>query len=216
MDTVHVLNCTAGGVKVLFPEKEIFMRKSSFINTGGNGVEIVSTEWNVTLDRVASLNNKHGVTFNELDKNSMQIQSLSYGQIMLCSLGPTVNFTRGCSLFLYFYVPRIKLPNPSVTCQKVIQAARYEAFFVKLVVLQKSQVIAIYDPFGTEKIWSPYRAELERLTTGVFLPWNSATIKLIGSYDGGVLLLVKRIKMQGKESILSKSMSQRGKYPFSQ
>lgn len=216
MDTVHVLNCTAGGVKVLFPEKGIFMRKSSFINTGGNGVEIVSTEWNVTLDRVVSLNNKHGVTFNELGKNSMQIQSLSYGQIMLCSLGPTVNFTRGCSLFLYFYVPRIKLPNPSVTCHKVIQAARYEAFFVKLVVLQKSQVIAIFDPFGTEKIWSSYRAELKRLKTGVFLPWNSVTIKLIGSHDGGVLLLVKRIKMQGKESILSKSMSQRAKYPFSQ
>ncbi|KAL9982165.1 hypothetical protein ACROYT_G010976 [Oculina patagonica] len=193
MNTVSVINCTAGGLKVLFPEKDISLRKGAFINTGGNGIEVVSTEWNVTIDRVSLINNKHGVTFNEPDENS--IQSLSYGQIMLCAPGPRVNFTNGY-LFLYFLVPHIEYSNPSVRCHKVIQAGRDEALSFKLLVLQKSQHVKIYDPFGREILRSYYTDELKRLKQGVLLPWNRATIYLTGNYDGKILLHVKRIGMR--------------------
>ncbi len=195
MNAVSVINCTAGGLKVLFPEKDISLRKGSFINTGGNGIEVVSTEWNVTIDRVSLINNKHGVTFHEPDDNS--IQSLSYGQIMLCAPGPRVNFTNG-DLFLYFFVPHIEYSNPSVRCHKVIQAGRDEALFFKLLVLQKSQHVIIYDPFGREILRSYYTDELKRLKKGVLLPWNRATIYPTGNYDGKILLHVKRIGIRGK------------------
>lgn len=195
MISVSVINCTAGGLKVLFPEKDIYLRKGSFINTGGNAIEIVSTEWNVTIDRVSLKSNKHGVTFNEPDEKS--IQSLSYGQIMLCAPGPRVNFTKG-DLFLYFFVPHIEYSNPSVGCHKVIQTGRYEALFFKLLVLQKSQVVRISDPFGREVIRTYSRDELKRLKQGVLLPWNLAKIYMTGSYDGKILLQVKRIGMKGK------------------
>lgn len=195
MNSVSVINCTAGGLKVLFPERDVYVRKGSFINTGGNGIEIVSTEWNVTIDRVNSINNKHGVTFNEPGENSMQ--GLSYGQIMLCTPGPRVNFTKG-DLFLYFHVPHIEYSNPSVICHKVIQAGRYEALSFKLLVLQKSQFISIYDPFGREIIRSYNMDQLKLLKQGVLLPWNRATVRLSGNYDGKVMLQVKRIGMKGK------------------
>ena len=195
MNYVHVVNCSSGGLNVLFPEKELSVDKSSFINTGGNGTEIISAKWNVTLNSIKSISNKHGVTFSDAYEKSLQ--GLSYGQIMLCAEQSVVNLTRD-ELFLYFKVPYIDSTNPTISCHKVIQTGKDYALLLKLLVQQKNLYVTIYDPLRREIIRSYYREERRRLTEKVILPWNHATVALSGQYDGEVLLQVTRVRINGK------------------
>ena len=199
MNSVHVLNCTSGGLKVLFPENETKVEKSSFVNTGRNGMEILAAEHIVTLACVKSINNRHGVTFHNPDDTNMQ--GIWYGQIMLCALGSVINFTRD-ELFLYFKGPPISNSNPTISCQKVIQAGSGYSLSFKLLVLQKNQVIRLYDPFGRVIIRSYTQEERRRLKDQVVFPWDRATVLLSGHYDGDVLLRVKRVRMKGQYTVM--------------
>lgn len=196
---VNVLNCTFGGLKVIFPEGEVYVNNSSFVNAEGNGTELLGAKRNVTLRGVKSINNKHGVTFNDPDENNLK--GLSYGQIMLCARGSLVNFTKD-ELFLYFKVPHIAEANPTISCQKVIRVESDRALSFKLLDLQKHQVVRIYDPDGREIIRSYDREERQRLQTQVIFPWDHATVLLSGHYDGDVLLQVKQVRRKGKPTAL--------------
>ena len=194
MNSVNVLNCTSGGLKVLFPENQTKVEKSSFVNTGRDGIEILAAKHIVTLGSIKSSNNKHGVTFHNPDETNMQ--GIWYGQIMLCALGSVINFTRD-ELFLYFKGPPISKVNPTVSCQKVIQAGSGYSLSFKLLSLKKYQVIRLFDPFGRVIVESYNQEERRRLKDQVVFPWDRATVLLSGHYDGDVLLRVKRVRMKG-------------------
>lgn len=199
MNSVHVLNCTSGGLKVLFPENETKVEKSSFVNSERNGMEILAAEHTFTLASVRSINNKHGVTFHNPDDTNMR--GIWYGQIMLCALGSVINFTRD-ELFLYFRGPPISNSNPMISCQKVIQAGSGYSLSFKLLVLQKHQHIILYDPFGRVTVRSYTQEERLLLKDQVIFPWDRATVLLSGYYDGDVLLRVKRVRMKGQYAVM--------------
>ena len=89
---LRVVNCSSGGLKVLYPEKEFKVAKSSFINTGGNGTEIVGAKSSVTFENIISVNNENGVTFTDTDAKNLE--GLFDGQICLCAKTAVVNLTR--------------------------------------------------------------------------------------------------------------------------
>lgn len=195
LNSVSVSNCTSGGLKVLFPENETVVEKSSFLNTGGNGTEIISTGQNVSLIGVTSIKNKHGVSFKDFDE--MTEQGISYGQIMLCARGSAINLTQD-EVFIYFKMPLVDKSDPTISCQKVIQVEENYALSFKILVQQKYKLIRLYDPFGREMVFSHYNSYYgQHLKEEMIFPWNRASVLLTGHFRGDVLIQVKRIKMKG-------------------
>ena len=192
---VRVVNCSSGGLKVLYPEKEFKVAKSSFINTGGNGTDIVGAKSSVTFENIISINNENGVTFTDTDAKNLE--GLFDGQISLCAKTAVVNLTRD-EVFLFFKVQNIVAANPSIDCKKVIFTDPRYALSLKLLVQQRNQYLRIIDRNGRAIIETYNREERRRLEDQLILPWNRATIILRGSYDGEVLLHVRRVRAVGK------------------
>ena len=192
---VRVVNCSSGGLKVLYPEKEFKVAKSSFINTGGNGTEIVGAKSSVTFENIISVNNENGVTFTDTDAKNLE--GLFDGQISLCAKTAVVNLTRD-EVFLFFKVQNIDAANPSIDCKNVIFTDPRYALSLKLLVQQRNQYLRIIDRNGRAIIETYNREERRRLEDQLILPWNRATIILRGSYDGEVLLHVRRVRADGE------------------
>ena len=192
---VRVVNCSSGGLKVLYPEKEFKVAKSSFINTGGNGTDIVGAKSSVTFENIISINNENGVTFTDTDAKNFE--GLFDGQISLCAKTAVVNLTSD-EVFLFFKVQNIVAANPSIDCKKVIFTDPRYALSLKLLVQQRNQYLRIIDRNGRAIIETYNREERRRLEDQLILPWNRATIILRGSYDGEVLLHVRRVRADGK------------------
>ena len=198
MNHVRVVNCSSGGLKVLYPEKEFKVAKSSFINTGGNGTEIVGAKRTVTFENIISINNENGVTFTDTDAKNLE--GFYDGQISLCAKETVVNLTRD-EVFLYFKVLYIDGANPSIAinCKKIIQTDIHYALSFKLLVQQRNQYLTFTDQVGRAIIRTYNRDERRRLEDQVILPWNRVTVILSGSFDGEVLLHVRRVRAEGKK-----------------
>ena len=192
---VRVVNCSSGGLKVLYPEKEFKVAKSSFVNTGGNGTEIVAAKRAVTFENIISINNENGVIFTDTDAKNLE--GFYDGQISLCAKETAVNLIRD-EMFLYFKVPYIDGANPSINCKKVIQTDNHYALSFKLLVQQRNQYLTFYDPVGRAVIQTYHRDERRRVEDKLILPWTRVTVILSGSFDGEVLLHVRRVRAEGK------------------
>ena len=192
---VRVVNCSSGGLKVLYPEKEFKVAKSSFINTVGNGTEIVAAKRAVTFENIISINNENGVTFTDTDAKSLE--GFYDGQISLCAKETVVNLTRD-EVFLYFKVLCIDGANSWINCKKVIQTDIHYALSFKLLVQQRIRYLTFTDPVGRATIVTFNRYERRHLEDQLILPWNRVTVILSGSFDSEVLLHVRRIRAEGK------------------
>ena len=193
---VRVVNCSSGGLKVLYPEKEFKVVKSSFINTGGNGTEIVAAKRAVTFENIILINNENGLTFTDTDAKSLE--GFYDGQISLCAKETVVNLTRD-EVFLYFKVLYIDGANASINCKKVIQTDIHYALSFKLLVQQRNQYLTFTDPVGRAIIGTYNRDERRHLEDQLILPWNRVTVILSGSFDSEVLLHVRRVRPEGKQ-----------------
>lgn len=192
---VRVVNCSSGGLKVLYPERELKVANSSFINTGGNGTEIVGAKRAVTFENIISINNVNGITFTDTDAKNLE--GFYDGQISLCAKETVVNLTRD-EMFLYFKVLYIDGANPSINCKKVIQTDMHHALSFKLLVQQRNQYLTFNDQVGRAIIRTYNRDERRRLEDQLILPWNRVTVILSGSFDGEVLLHVRRVRAEGR------------------
>jgi len=201
--SVHVLNCTAGGFKTWFPEKEIYLRNSSFINTGGIGTEILITQQNVNLDKISSTGNNHGVSFHE--PTGQWMDGLSYGQVMFCASQSVINLANG-DVYLYFRPPFMTYYNPSVNCMKVVRTGANGGFAIKLLVMKNVEYITIEDAhkdiilkYSTraQSQWSSRRLVPRNIVK--LVPWNTITLYFKGWFSTSeVLLHLKRVDDNGK------------------
>lgn len=193
MNGVSILNCTAGGVKVLFPEGEVYLTNTSLINTGGYGGKMLITNRDFTLEKVTSINNIHGLSFHELDGH--WVEGVSYGQVMLCDPETTVTI-KDRDLFLYFFLPSVRYSNPEVYCHMVVQTDGDAGFALQLLVMRNVKTISIEDPHGNE-ILKFYPRDLGPLSRRRVIPWNALTVYFEGWYSSEVLLQVQRIELKG-------------------
>ena len=192
--SVRVLNCSAGGSKIWFPEKDVKFTNASFKNTGGSGTAILTTEKNITMQNVKSISNKDGVSFG--DPNGQWMDGLSYGQIMLCAMESVVDFTNG-SVFLYFRPPFMTNYNPIVNCKKVVRTEDYGGFAIKLIVMKNVDYVIINDPHSNEILKYSSR-DLAPLSRRRLVPWNTVTIYFKGWFSTSeVLLHLERIEENG-------------------
>ena len=199
VNSVLVLNCTAGGSKVWFQEKEVYLKNSSFINTGGYGTEIGITKKNVTLDKVSLISNRHGLSFMEPKGHWMD--GLSYGQIMLCAWESVVNLADG-DVFLYSRPPLMNYFNPYINCKKVVQTGKYGGFAIKLLVMKNVEYIIVHDPHGNEILKYSSR-HLPPLSRRRLIPWSTITIYFKGWFSTSeVLLHLQRVEDKGKYMLL--------------
>ncbi|XP_078342687.1 protein bark beetle-like [Oculina patagonica] len=190
MNHLSILNCTAGGVKVLFPEREVYLKNTSLVNTGGNGSEILITKRNVALENVTSINNKHGLNFIEPDGHWMD--GLTYGQVMPCSPETTVS-VKDHDLFLYLRPPYASYSNPEVYCQMVVKTDGDAGLAVQLLVMKNMRYITIKDPNGYEILKYSAR-ELSPLSRQRVIPWNTVKVLLGGWYSSEMILQVQRVE----------------------
>ena len=189
---VTILNCTAGGIKVWFPEKEVHLQNNSFMNTGGDGAEILITEQNVTLESIRTVKNKYGLSFGE--PNGDWMPGLSYGQVHLCALETMVNI-KDSDAFLYFRKPVMTYSNPQVSCHMRVQTEGDAGLAVQLLVMKNVQYIGINDP-NDETVLKFSTKDLGPLSRRV-IPWNAFTVYFYGWYTSEVLLRVQRVENKG-------------------
>ena len=183
--SVQVLNCSAGGSKLWFPEKEMLFANTSFINTGGVGAAILTTKKNVTLQRVRIINNKNGVFFG--NPNGQWMDGLLNGQVMLCASDQVVDLRDG-DVFLYFRQPFITNYNPTVTCKKLIRTGNNYGFALRLIVVKNVDYITIQDPHRNTIIEYSSRSQIS-LSKRRLIPWSSITIFFKGWFSTSEVLL---------------------------
>lgn len=195
VNSVHIVNCTAGGMRVWFPEKEVYLKNSSTINSQGDGIEILITKRNVTLEKVSSRNNAEGVTF--IEPNGAWMNGLSYGQVMFCASEEVVNLDDG-AVFLYFKPSSVTYYNPYVICKKVVQTRAHGGFAAKLIVVKNVEYITVQDP-NRKEILKYSRRSGNPLSQQRLIPWNTITIFFKGWFSTTEALLhVQRVEASGK------------------
>ena len=193
MNDLTILNCTAGGVKVLFPEREVNLKHISLVNNGGHGSEILITKRNVALENVTSVHNKHGLRFYEPDGHWMD--GLSYGQVMPCAPGTTFTI-KDSDLFLYLRPPVATYSDPEVYCYVVVQTDGDAGLTLQLLVMKNMRYITVEDPNGN-KILKYSAKELSPLSRRRVVPWSTVTVALAGWYSSEMLLQVQRVERNG-------------------
>ena len=193
--SVQVLNCSAGGFKLWFPEKEIFIANASFINTGGVGAAILATKKNFTLHRVKIINNKNGVLFT--NPNGQWMDGLLYGQVMLCASENAVDL-RTDNVFLYFRRPSISNDyNPTVMCKKLVRTGNNYRFALRLKKVKNVDYITIQDPHRNTIMHYSSKSRIS-LSKRRLIPWNTITILFKGWLSTSeVLLHLERVKNNG-------------------
>ena len=191
---VQVLNCSAGGSKVWFPEKEILFANASFINTGGIGAAILTTKKNFTLQRGRIINNKLGVLFG--NPNGQWMDGVLYGQVMLCASDQVVHLRDG-DFFLYFRQPFFTNYNPTVKCNKLVRAGDNYGFALRLSAVKKVDYITIKDPHGNTIIHYSSRSRIS-LSKRWLIPRNTITIFFKGWFSTSeVLVHLERVENSG-------------------
>lgn len=199
LSSVHVQNCTAGGLKVWFPEKEVHPRDILIMNNAGYGVELISTEQNVTLEKVFAINNDHGVAF--IEPTGQWMDGLSYGQVMLCASETLVSLTEG-DVFLFFKPPFVAFHDPDVSCSKVVRAGSNDGLAIKLLVMKNVEYISIHDLQRNEILRYSAR-NLGPSSRRRLIPWNSITVYFKGWFNNSeVLLHIQRIENKTSKFVL--------------
>ena len=192
--SVQVLNCSAGGSKLWFPEKEILFTNTSFINTGGVGAAILTTKKNFTMQRVRIINNQNGVLLG--NQNGQWMDGLLNGQFMLCASEQVVDLRDG-DVFLYFRRPFVINYKPTVKCKKLVRTRDNGGFALRLILVKNVDYINIKNPRRKTIIeyssWSRISLSKRRL-----IPWSSITIFFKGWLaTSEVLLHLERVEDNG-------------------
>ena len=190
---VTVLNCTSGGIKVLFPEKEVIIMNSSFVNTGGNGTDFISTKNNVTLKNVKSIKNEFGLSFHEAYGD--WFNTISYGKVNLCSPQEVVNVTDH-DVFVYFRAPFVSFSDLRVSCQIKVQTEASAGFAIQLLLLKNVRSFRIELP-NRRDIFRTYGSSLGLLLKRNLIRWDSFTVHFEGRYSSEILLQVQRVDIKG-------------------
>ena len=196
MNHVSICNCTAGGVKVLFPEREVYLRDMFLVNTGGYGGDILIAKRNFTLEKVRSINNSHGLSFHELDGH--WIEGVSYGQVWLCD--PATNVViKDRDLFLSVYPPSVRYLDLELNCWIEVKTDGDAGFALQLLVMKNVRSIKIKLPggrYGTTILEFSSR-DIGPLSRRRLIPWNAITVYFEGSHSSEVLLQVQRVEIRG-------------------
>ena len=193
MNNVSILNCTAGGVKVLFPEREVYLRDMLLVNTGGCGGEMLITKQNFILEKITSMNNTHGLCFHELD--GQWIEGILYGQVMLCDPEPTVTI-RDRDLFLYIFPEPVRYANLGLHCHTEVKTDGDAGFALQLLVMKNVRSITIENPDG-ENILKFSSRDIGPLSRRRLIPWNVIKVYFEGWYSSEVLLQIQRVEFKG-------------------
>ena len=193
--SVQVLNCSAGGSKLWFPEKDIVFANASFINTGGVGAAILTTKKNFTFQRVRIINHKNGVLFGKA--NGQWMDGLLYGQVMLCASNQVIDL-RDADVFLYFRKPFITNYNPTVNCKKLVRTGDNYGFALRLIVVKNVDYIRIKERGGINTIIEYSSKSQISLSKRRLIPWSSITILFKGWFSTSeVLLHLERVEKNG-------------------
>ena len=190
---VTVLNCTSGGIKVLFPEKEVIIMNSSFVNTGGNGTDFISTKNNVTLKNVKSIKNEFGLSFHETFDD--WFNTISYGKVNLCSPQKVVN-VMDHDVFVYFRAPFVSFSDLGVSCQIKVQTEASAGFAIQLLLLKNVRSFRIELP-NRRDIFRTYGSSQGLLLKRNLIRWDSLRVHFDGRYSSEMLLQVARVDIKG-------------------
>ena len=194
MNHVSILNCTAGGAKVLFPEREVYMREMFLVNTGGYGGAMLITKRNFTLEKVTSMNNTRGLSFHELDGH--WVEGVSYGQAFLCDPTTSNAIIKDRDLFLYVFPPLVRYLNLLLQCHMEVKTVGDAGFALQLLVMKNIRSITINNP-NRESIIKFSSRDIGPLSRRRLIPWNAITVYFEGSYSSEVLLQVQRVELKG-------------------
>ncbi|XP_022804996.1 protein bark beetle-like isoform X1 [Stylophora pistillata] len=183
-----VLNCTAGSIKVWFPEKQVSITNSSFMNCGGNGFEIMNAKQNVAIESVRSVKNSYGLRFTI--PNGGWMHGLPYGQADVCGSEKLVP-VKDREVFLYFRKPFLTYSNPRVSCSVSVYSQEFYGLAVQMLVMRNMQYLSIYNHRSEVLKFSP--KDLGPLSRRV-IPWNYIRVDFEGWFQSEMILRVHSVE----------------------
>ena len=193
MNDVSILNCTAGGVKVLFPEREVRLRDIFLVNTGGHGGEMLINKRNFTFENVTSMNNTHGLTFHGGDGH--WVEGVFYGQVLLCDPATDVTL-KDRDLFLYVVPPLVSYLNLELSCQMEVKTDSDAGFALQMLVMKNVRFITIVSPHRKTILKFSSR-DIGPLSRRRLIPWNALKVYFEGWLSSEMLLHVQRFELKG-------------------
>ena len=161
------------------------------MNTGGNGIDFISTKSNVTLKNVKSIKNEFGLSFHEAYGDWIDI----YGKVNLCSPQKVVN-VKDHDLFVYFRAPFVSFSDLRVSCQIKVQTEASAGFAIQLLLLKNVRSFRIELP-NRRDIFRTYGSSLGLLLKRNLIRWDSFTVHFEGRYSSEILLQVQRVDIKG-------------------
>ena len=194
MNEVSILNCAAGGVKVLFPEREVYVKDMFLVNTGGHGGEMLINKRNFTFKNVTSVNNTDGLTFRH-ELAGHWVESVFYEQVLLCDPAPNVTI-KDRDLFLYVFPPWVRYLNLELNCHMEVKTDGDSGFALQLLVMKNVRFITIVDPHGKHILKFSSR-DIAPLSRRRLIPWNAFKVYFEGWLSSEMLLQVQRFELKG-------------------
>ena len=190
-----VLNCTAGGIKVWFPEKEVLITNSSFVNCGGSGAEIVNTRQNLTIESVKSVKNRYGLRFTI--PNGDWMHGLSYGQVHVCGSEKLVNI-KDREVFLYFKKSIRTYSFTGISCSVFVYSPGSYGLAIQMLVMKFVQFVSISN--STDEVLRFSFKDLGPLARRV-IPWNYIQVDFEGWSQSEMILQVEPVERKGTLSL---------------
>ena len=194
MNNITVQNCTGGGIQIAFPNTNVCISNSMFVNTGGTGVTILQTRHKVLVENSKFLGNIRGISFEE--PSAENVPKIYYGKVFLCSDERVIPIRT--TKHLYFDIPWLKYTAASQKCEKTLTAPIGRGFKVVVLYYSGSQGIQIYDSRNAANNLLSSVGIGDIVHKELFLPRNEILLRWNGDLNSKIALLVETINITGK------------------
>ncbi|XP_028408108.1 uncharacterized protein LOC114530701 [Dendronephthya gigantea] len=191
MNAITVQNCTAGGLTIAFPNRNVHINQSLFLNTGGTAITVLQTRRKVLVENSMFRENIRGISFEEprMEKEPQ----VNYGRVFLCSDVKLIHI----QTTKLFYFKLSLLENIPVVqhCEKALTAPDGKGF--KLVVLYQSgsRYIQIFDSHSSNDK-SIYQGSVASIVQkDFFIPRGEILLRWNGDSNSKITVLIEAIKI---------------------
>ena len=196
IESITIRNCTSGGLRVHFPETDVHLNNSIFVNTGEAGISFLQTRHSILVESSESARNERGITFEE--PSAENVPRVHYGRAFLCDKEQYVNVKN--QTLLYFDIPMLKNTMAQKYCEKVLTVPKGQGIKLTLLYYEGSQRLMVYDSTQiVNLIVDKSNRDIASLVhKELFIPRDAILLKWNGDVNSKVLIQVEEVNISGK------------------